>query len=245
MKRIALMTCGFLFSAGCLAADPASAPSPAAQPATPAQAPAAAAVPAPAAVNAATVPASADPAALPPMMFVTSLSEDDVYNAFKSTPAFAGIDKELYGSPLRLVVTHTNLPTPGGQAAGVFTALLSGSTLGLIPIVSNERLVVRYEVMLNGKVVANCSFERKSTRAFSLWSSPTAYSGLGKDGIAWVKTTASEAAAKLATDPALIALRDEIRFYFPEVKSVASASPSTTAPAPASAPATSPAPGKP
>jgi hypothetical protein len=178
----------------------------------PAQEEGAAAVPAPA--NASPAPTSGP--ALPAMIFFSSLAEDELFDVFKAEPGYAALDKELYGSPLKLIVTHTSRPTAGGQAAGVLSAVLSGSTLGLLPIVTNERFVVRYEVMLNGKTVASCSFERTSTRAINIWAAGDADAGLGKDGMAWLKSTAREAAGKLASDPALAALQQEIRFYFPD-----------------------------
>jgi hypothetical protein len=162
--------------------------------------------------------ASAAPAvsALPAMYFLGTVASDELYDALRKNPAFSTLDKELVGSPLTLMVTHTLRPTAGGQAAGLLSAVLSGSTLGLIPIVSNERLVVKYEVLLNGKPVTSYSFERTATRAQNLWTAGAdGYGGLGKAGLEWVKSTTAEAAAKIASDPALLAVRDEIEFYFP------------------------------
>lgn len=161
-------------------------------------------------------PAASAVATLPTMKFISSLAEDDLLAALKAEPALAALDKELPGSPLALIMTHTLRPTAGGQAAGFLSAVLSGSTLGLIPLVTNDRLVVRYEVMLNGKTITSHSFERTATRAQNLWSAGAdGYGGLGKAGMEWVKSTATEAAAKLANDPAILAVRDEINFYFP------------------------------
>ena len=156
-------------------------------------------------------------AALPPMDFVSTVARDELYTALKADPALARLDKELAGSPLTLMVTHTLRPTSGGQAAGLLSAVLAGSTLGLIPIVSSEQLVVRYEVLLNGKTIATYSFEPTATRAMNLWSAgKDGYGGLGKAGMEWVKSTAPEGATKLAHDPALQAVHDEIDYYFPE-----------------------------
>ena len=168
-----------------------------------------------------TLPATAEVpaapvAALPPMEFVSSVARDELLTALKADPAFASLDKDLVGSPLTLMVTHTLRPTAGGQAAGLLSAVLSGSTLGIIPIVSNERFVIKYEVLLNGKTVTSYSFERTATRAQNLWTAGNdGYGGLGKAGMEWAKSTAAEAAAKVAKDPALLAVRDEINFYFP------------------------------
>lgn len=163
---------------------------------------------------AAVAPPSTAPA-LPAMYYLSSVAGDEVLALLKAEPALAALDKELVGSPLTLIVTHTLRPTAGGQAAGLLSAVLSGSTLGIIPIVSNERLVVRYEVLLNGKVVTTHSFERTATRAQNLWTAgANGYGGLGKAGMEWLKSTATEAASKIARDPAMLAVRDEIDFYF-------------------------------
>jgi|GEM_PF-1860500 len=189
----------------------------AAEPATVAPAVPAPVVPAPAAV--AIAPAAQAPATvtvLPPMKFLASVAEDDILGALKADPAFANLDKELVGSPLSLVVTHTVRPTAAGTAAGLLSAVLSGGTLGILPMVTNDRLVVRYEVMLNGKTVTVYHFERTATRAQSIWTAGSdGTGGLGKGGLEWVKSTAAEVAAKIRQDPALLAVRDEIQFYFP------------------------------
>ena len=166
--------------------------------------------------EAATPETLAPAAALPPMRFLSTIAREELLTIFKSQPMLAGLDLEVPGSPLTLVVTHTLRPTAAGQATGLVSAILSGSTLGLIPVVSNERLVVRYEVMLNGKSIASRDFERTATRAQNLWSAGNdGYGGLGKAGMEWMKSTATEAAASLSADPGLRAVQEEIAFYFP------------------------------
>ena len=185
-----------------------------------------AAVPAPVAAAAPATTPAATPAvrALPPMRFYSSIADGDVYDTLKANPAFANLDRETYGTPLAVLVTHTLRPTAGGNAAGMFTAILSGSTLGLIPIVTNEELVVRYEVMLQGKPIATYSFSRTKTRAQNLWSMGGAgdkYAGLGKDGFEWLKSTAVEFAGKAAHDARLAQVQAEIDYYFPPAAPVA------------------------
>lgn len=222
MFRASILALCLSFAPPAFAAEPPAAP--AAPPAPPAPV---------------SVPVLEDVApSLPPMHFVSSLAENELYALFKASRGFSTLDDELYGSPLKLVVTHTSRPTAGGQAAGLLSAVISGGTLGIIPMVTNDHLVVRYEVMLNGKTVTSYSFERTATRAINIWGGGGDY-GLGKAGLEWVKSTATEAAGKLANDPALAALQREIAFYFPETAAAkaaptsASAPPSPTAPAPA------------
>lgn len=194
-----------------VAPAPAGAPASAAQASASASA-AAAPAPAPATPPVATVVAP-KPGALPAMRFIASVAEEEIYTGLKADPNFAALDKELVGSPLSLMVTHTLRPTAGGMAAGLLSAVLAGSTLGLIPMVSSERLVIKYDVMLNGRPLTSYTFERTATRAQNLWTVEAG--GLGKAGMEWVKSTVPEAAAKIAKDPAVLALRQEMDFYFP------------------------------
>jgi len=172
-------------------------------------------------------------ATLPAMKFYSSVGAEEVLASLKANPMLAALDKELPGSPLSLIVTHTLRPTAGGQAAGLLSAMLSGGTLGLLPVVTNDRLVVRYEVMLNGKTLTTYNYERTATRAQNIWAGADGYGGLGKAGMEWLQSTATETADKLTRDPALLAVRDEIAFYFP--------APATATAATGAAPATVPA----
>ena len=175
-------------------------------------------VPAAPAGTAAPPPAPAPAAsqnALPPMNFYSSVATDELLARLKAVPAFARLEKELYGSPIQVRVTHSLQPTAGGQAAGLLSAIWAGSTLGLLPVVTNNNLVVNYEIRVNGKDVAEYEFSRSFTRAINIWSEkndPTY--GLGQEGIDWVRSTADEFAAKAASDPAVLGLAQEHRFYF-------------------------------
>jgi hypothetical protein len=164
-------------------------------------------------VNPAPAPAPAD--ALPPMNFYASVAGNELFQRIKEAPAFARVEKELVGSPIQLRVTHSLQPTAGGQAAGLLSAIWAGSTLGLLPVVTNNNFVLSYEIRVNGQEVARYDFSRTFTRAVNIWAEkndPTY--GLGADGLEWAKTTAVEFAAKAAQDPAVIALAQEYAFYF-------------------------------
>lgn len=153
---------------------------------------------------------------LPAMHFLSTVAEDDLLAALQRNPALSGLDKDLVGSPLSLLVTHTSRPATGSEATGFISAVLSGSTLGLIPVVTRETLVVNYDVLLSGRKITGCSFEYTSSRAINIWAAgEDGYQGLGKAGMDWVKSTAAEAAAKLAADPAIRQVQDEISYYFP------------------------------
>ena len=214
------------------AAQAPPAPAPVAMPvptSAPAQAPAAATTPAPApaasagvpvevpVVDAPPPPAPAPPAAnaLPPMKFIASVAEDELYQGVKSVPAFSQLDKDLVGSQIVVVVTHGFKPTAAGQATGFLSALVSGSTLGLIPMVTNNSLVLTYEIRVNGDDIIRRDYEESFTRVQNMWANkddPT--HGLGEEGLEWARATSAQFAAEAATDPAVLELANEYRYYF-------------------------------
>ena len=213
-----------LFAALTTAAMAAAAETPPPAPvATPDPAPAAA-PDAPSVASAADAPAviqtavdAAPPAsnALPPMKFIASVAEDELYQGVKSVPAFSQLDKELVGSQIVVVVTHGFKPTAAGQATGFLSALVSGSTLGLIPLVTNNSLVLTYEIRVNGDDIVRRDYERSFTRVQNIWANkddPT--HGLGEEGLEWARTTSAQFATEASTDPAVLELATEYRYYF-------------------------------
>lgn len=226
MKKtlLAAMTAAAAMAASAQTPPPAPAPAPApAASAAPASAPASATAPsAPSVASAAdqapvmqTVAPSPTTNALPPMKFIASVAEDELYQGVKSVPAFSQLDKDLVGSQIVVVVTHGFKPTAAGQATGFLSALVSGSTLGLIPLVTNNNLVLTYEIRVNGDDIVRRDYERSFTRVQNIWANkddPT--HGLGEEGLEWARTTSAQFAAEAAADPAVLELATEYRYYF-------------------------------
>ena len=205
---------------GASAETPPPAPAPAAtQSPAPATTPEAPAVVTPAdqapVMQTAAAPPPPASNALPPMKFIASVAEDELYQGVKSVPAFSQLDKDLVGSQIVVVVTHGSKPTAAGQATGFLSALVSGSTLGLIPLVTNNSLVLTYEIRVNGDDIVRRDYERSFTRVQNIWANkddPT--HGLGEEGLEWARTTSAQFAAEAAADPAVLELATEYRYYF-------------------------------
>ena len=170
------------------------------------------AVPAPVAPPPVAAPASAAEA-LPAMNFAASLASEEMFEAVKGNALFAKLEKELWGSPVTLVITHSLQPTAGGKAAGLMSAIWSGSTLGLLPMVTSNSFVVRYDVRVQGRDIATYTYQRTFTRAVNIWAQDKTY-GLGEDGLAWLKSTAQQFAGDLASDTKMADLKREYEFYF-------------------------------
>jgi hypothetical protein len=158
------------------------------------------------------VPA-ASPSALPAMSFYGSIASDELFDLIKKSDQFSRLDKELFGSPLHLRVMHTLQPTAGGKATGLLSAILTGGTLGLLPAVTNNSLMVTYEVRVHGRELVSYSYQRTFTRAFNIWAKDETH-GLGKEGMEWLRSTAGEFVAAASTDPKLAALKKEYERYF-------------------------------
>jgi hypothetical protein len=198
------LLCASLFLANVAsAADPVATP---ATPATPVM------VPAPAPTSAA-APATAAANALPAMSFYGSIADDELFELIKKTEQFSRIDKELFGSPLHLRVMHTLQPTAGGKATGLLSAIFTGGTLGLIPAVTNNSLMVTYEVRVHGRELVSYSYQRTFTRAVNIWAKDETH-GLGKEGLDWLRGTATEFTTAAASDPKLASLKKEYERYF-------------------------------
>lgn len=108
---------------------------------------------------------------------------------------------------------HTLQPTAGGKATGLLSAIFTGGTLGLIPAVTNNSLMVTYEVRVHGRELVSYSYERTFTRAVNIWAKDETH-GLGKEGLEWLKSTATEFTTAAASDPKLASLKKEYERYF-------------------------------
>jgi hypothetical protein len=173
--------------------------------------PAPTSVAAPVQVPPATAPTPAS--ALPAMSFYGSIADDELFDLVRKSDQFARLDKELIGSPLQLRVMHTLQPTASGKATGLLSAIFTGGTLGLIPAVTNNSLMVTYEVRVHGRELVSYSFQRTFTRAVNIWAKDETH-GLGKEGLEWLKSTATEFTTAAAIDPKLASLKKEYERYF-------------------------------
>lgn len=149
---------------------------------------------------------------LPPLMYVSSV-KDDIFSLLAKKEIFSQLDKELYGSALRLVVTHTFAPTAGGTAAGLTSAMLAGGTLGLLPIVTNNDLVITYTIYAHGNKVASFSYSKNFTQAINIYTDQGGAT-FDKPIMEWVTTTIDSFVVDAGKDQALRDLTEEYNFYF-------------------------------
>ncbi|QSX29891.1 hypothetical protein JYB88_17185 [Shewanella cyperi] len=150
---------------------------------------------------------------LPAVLYISSIDSDELYTKLKETPALKLMDKENVGNPLRLVVNYKYETTAGGEAAGFTSALLAGSSLGILPVVTNSDLVLTYELRVHGELLTSVSYRENFTKAQNMYSNQGLYT-LDKDSMAWVMTTVDKFAADIQSNPELKQLIEEYNYYF-------------------------------
>jgi len=106
----------------------------------------------------------------PPVLFVTNIENQSFKEKLASYDAFQKIDAESVGLPIGVRVLKGRRTKADGTQFS--TLMLSATTLGLIPVVSNTEFKVRYDVFVLGRSIAEFNYQTDSTEANSLWAGP-------------------------------------------------------------------------
>jgi DNA-directed RNA polymerase alpha subunit len=162
-------------------------------------------------------PAKAEDFVLPPMLFISTIDDSSFYDKLKAMPLLENIDKENIGNAMRLLVTYKLEPTAGGGAAGFTSALLAGGSLGILPVVTNNDLVITYEIRVHNEQLASVSYRENFTKAQNMYSTEGLYS-LDKESLAWVNTTVAKFVEDIKHNVQLIELVDEYNYYFAQAQ---------------------------
>ncbi len=147
----------------------------------------------------------------PPIVFLSEVSKDKLAERIRTNPMFSELDQDALGSPIILRMRYYQRGTAGGAAAGMTSAILSGSTLGLIPLVSNNDLIVVYEFNVHGIPVAAFEYSENFTDVQSLYN--TDY-GLKGEALEWAEGTVEQFMQDVADNPEVKAVIDEYQYYF-------------------------------
>ncbi|MCF6442159.1 hypothetical protein L1077_22290 [Pseudoalteromonas luteoviolacea] len=104
----------------------------------------------------------------PPVLFVTNIEDRSFTENLDGYKAFSKLDKEAVGLPIGLRVLKLHRTK---QDATQFSSLmLSASTLGIIPVVSNTEFKVRYDIFVQGKSIAHFEYSMDSTDVGNMWT---------------------------------------------------------------------------
>ena len=157
-------------------------------------------------------PAVAEQGAYPPMQFYSSFSKDKLLEQLRETQQFANLDNEALGSAIVIRVRHQTRMTAGGSAAALSSAVLAGSTLGLLPVVSNDDLIISYDVLVHGDKIATFEYIENFTDADSMYD--TNINELEGPALEWAEGTVSMFLSEVGENELIQDLIEEYRYYF-------------------------------
>ena len=150
-----------------------------------------------------------------PIYLNTSSLDDSLLEKIQSLPFFSEMSNTIFGSPYYFSVRIGNNSTTGGTAAELTSIMLSGSTLGILPVVSNSDITVTYQLWVNRRGYVEYSYTENFSDIDSFWALDS-QSGLEPNVLEWALTTVDDLAQKLEEDPKVIALIAKHEKYFAE-----------------------------
>ncbi|MFS1701642.1 hypothetical protein FJ444_08745 [Aestuariibacter sp. GS-14] len=107
--------------------------------------------------------------AYPPVFFVTNVEDKSFKEKLVQYNAFAALDDKAVGLPIGVRVLKGHRTKQDGTQFS--SLMLSASTLGIIPVVSNKEFKVRYDVFVQGKSIESFEYMMDSTDVNNFWTS--------------------------------------------------------------------------
>ncbi|WP_143870457.1 hypothetical protein [Catenovulum sediminis] len=153
-------------------------------------------------------------AKLPEIRFISNLKDEDSFEPLKQQAILANLSQSAPGCPLSLVVSVETPSTSGGDAAAFTSIMLSASTLGVVPVVSNNDVIIRYQIKVNGETLSEYSYSNNFTDTDFFWAMDF---GLSDEAKQWVVSTTETFAQDLSTDEKLAELLNEYAYYFSDL----------------------------
>jgi|GEM_PF-1406557 len=106
--------------------------------------------------------------AYPPVFFVSNIEDKRFTQKLEEFKAFSLLDEKAVGIPIGLRILKGHRTKQDGTQFS--SLMLSASTLGIIPVVSNTEFKVRYDVFVQGKSIANYEYTMDSTDVNNFWT---------------------------------------------------------------------------
>ncbi|KXJ62247.1 MAG: hypothetical protein AXW14_00245 [Alteromonas sp. Nap_26] len=105
----------------------------------------------------------------PPVFFVTNVEDKAIKGQIEKYNAFSALDDKAVGLPIGVRVLKGHRTKQDGTQFS--SLMLSASTLGIIPVVSNTEFKVRYDVFVQGKSIESFEYVMDSTDVNNFWTS--------------------------------------------------------------------------
>ncbi|WP_048690689.1 hypothetical protein [Catenovulum maritimum] len=149
----------------------------------------------------------------PEIRYISNLDDEASFDVLKEHKAFDNLSKDLPGCPISLVVSFETMSTAGGAAASFTSIMLSAGTLGVVPVVSNNDVVIKYKLRVHGNLITEYSYVNNFTDAQFLYAIEH---GLSKEAKVWAGSTVENFLADFSKDEKVKTLLEEYDYYFAE-----------------------------
>ncbi|MGV6807308.1 MAG: hypothetical protein ACWA5K_05340 [bacterium] len=153
-----------------------------------------------------------DGAKYPPVFFVTNVEDEAFKSKLDSYKAFSALDDEAVGLPIGVRVVKLHERKLDG--ASVSSLMLSASTLGLTPVVSNKEFKVRYDVFVQGNSIYNVVYTMSTTEVESLYSNPGAERDLKPAEESFLESSIPQFLVDMKASEEVNEVFDEYVYYF-------------------------------
>lgn len=151
--------------------------------------------------------------AYPPVFFVTNIEDAEFKDKLDTFAAFENLDEKAVGLPIGLRILKLHRTKQDGTQ---FTSLmLSASTLGLIPVVSNTEFKVRYDIFVQGKSIADFEYLMDSTDVNNIWTSAYQNREVKPSEEVFLKDTLAQFLTELQSNEKAQSVFAEYREFFP------------------------------
>ena len=110
-------------------------------------------------------------------------------------------------------IYFVNQSTSGGTAATTTSGLLAASTLGIIPIVTNEDKTLRFEIWINRISYASYEYTENFSDVGNLWTMNNGKK-MNPEVLQWALKCIEDLHQKIAQDPKIKEMLAEHAFYF-------------------------------
>ncbi|WP_144395344.1 hypothetical protein [Pleionea sediminis] len=147
-----------------------------------------------------------------PIRYFSTVPGDAVMEKIMLHPKFNNAQEELPGSPIVLRVVLEQRQDVNNPASFT-TGLLAATSLGILPAVMSEDILIRYEVFVNGNSIVDFEFTESFTEVKNIFAGRDS-SKLDPEIEQWVLTTTDQFLSSVEKSKEFKELEKEYDFYF-------------------------------
>ena len=149
-----------------------------------------------------------------PIELIAIFDEGNLKDELSQITFLSDLDENYDDSPIALIVSLVNRDRSLEGAVGFTSLMITSGTLGLVPVVTNNDLIVRYELILHGSVISRHEFAENFRGADMIWDNGPNEPALTEAMMAWISSTVPLLKEAYDNDEGLAQLTRDYNYYF-------------------------------